>query len=94
MMRALDERCSGYVSYDRPDGGYFIWLRLLPDGLKSPEFAQLALTEGVSIVPGIVSMTKPELGLPYIRLAFSYVPQQDIFESIQRLGRAFEKATA
>ena len=94
MMRALDERCSKYIAYDRPDGGYFIWIRLQPNGLKSPEFAQIALTEGVSIVPGIVSMTKPELGLPYIRLAFSYVPQKDIFESIQRLGRAFEKATA
>jgi len=93
MMRALDERCAGYVSYDRPDGGYFIWVRL-PEGLKSPAFAEIALAEGVSIVPGTVSMTKPELGHPYIRLAFSYVPQKDIFDSIQRLGRAFEKATA
>jgi DNA-binding transcriptional MocR family regulator len=38
-------------------------------------------------------MTEPELGHPFIRLAFSYVPQRDIFEAIQRLGRAFEKAT-
>jgi 2-aminoadipate transaminase len=92
MMRALDERCSKYLSYDRPDGGYFIWSRI-PDGLNSPELAQIALSEGVSIVPGTVSMTEPELGLPFIRLAFSYVPQKDIFEAIQRLGRALEKAT-
>jgi 2-aminoadipate transaminase len=91
MMRALDERCSNYLSYDRPDGGYFIWLRL-PDGLKSPALAELALSEGVSIVPGTVSMTEPELGLPYIRLAFSYVPKSEIFEAIQRLGRSLEKA--
>lgn len=93
MMRALDERCAQYISYDRPDGGYFIWIRI-PEGLQSPAFAKTALAEGVSIVPGTVSMTEPELGHPYIRLAFSYVPQKDIFESIQRLGRAFEKATA
>lgn len=91
MMRALDERCGSHLSYDRPDGGYFIWARL-PEGLESPAFAELALTEGVSIVPGTVSMTKAELGLPYIRLAFSYVPQTDIFEAIQRLGRALERA--
>lgn len=92
MLRALEERCAGYLSYERPDGGYFIWLRL-PDGLESPSFAQLALSEGVSIVPGTVSMTKADLGYPYIRLAFSYVPQKDIFEAIQRLGRALERAT-
>jgi 2-aminoadipate transaminase len=92
MLNALDERCAGYLSYARPEGGYFIWARL-PEGLRSPDFARLALSEGVSIVPGITSMTEPELGFPYIRLAFSYVPQQDIFEAIQRLGRALEKAT-
>ena len=91
MMRALDERCAEYLRYDRPDGGYFIWLRL-PEGVRSPAFAELALTEGVSIVPGTVSMTDPALGLPYIRLAFSYVPQDQIFEAIRRLGRALETA--
>jgi 2-aminoadipate transaminase len=92
MMRALDERCAEFVRYDRPDGGYFIWMRI-PDGLKSPAFARTALEAGVSIVPGTVSMTEPDLGHPFIRLAFSYVPQRDIFEAIQRLGRAFETAT-
>jgi 2-aminoadipate transaminase len=92
MMRALDERCADFVQYDRPDGGYFIWMRI-PEGLKSPAFAREALKAGVSIVPGTVSMTESELGYPFIRLAFSYVPQQDIFEAIQRLGRAFETAT-
>jgi 2-aminoadipate transaminase len=91
MLRALDERCASHITYARPDGGYFIWARL-PEGLESPAFAKLALAEGVSIVPGTVSMTNPELGYPYFRLAFSYVPQEDIFEAIQRLGRALDKA--
>ena len=92
MLNALDERCSAYLSYARPEGGYFIWARL-SEGLRSPEFARLALEDGVSIVPGTTSMTKPEFGWPYIRLAFSYVPEKDIHEAIQRLGRALERAT-
>ncbi len=91
MLSALDERCSSYLSYARPEGGFFIWARL-PEGLRSPEFARLAMDEGVSIVPGTTSMAAPELGWPYIRLAFSYVPEKDIHEAIQRLGRALDKA--
>jgi 2-aminoadipate transaminase len=91
MLSALDERCTSYLTYGRPEGGFFIWARL-PEGLRSPEFARLAMEEGVSIVPGTTSMTEPQLGWPYIRLAFSYVPEKDIYEAIQRLGRALEKA--
>ncbi|MGI8553536.1 MAG: PLP-dependent aminotransferase family protein [Dehalococcoidia bacterium] len=91
MLRALDERCSSYVTFTRPEGGFFIWAEL-QNGAKSPELARIALAEGVGIVPGTGFMAEPELGKRYFRLAFSYVPEAQIFEAIQRLGRALEKA--
>ena len=91
MLRALDERCATRVTYTRPDGGFFIWAEL-PEGGDCMELLKAAQAEGVAVVPGMSYMVKPELGRRNFRLAFSQVPEDQIFEAIQRLGRALEKS--
>lgn len=91
MLRAMDERCSSRVTYSRPDGGFFIWGEL-PEGGDCMALVQAAREEGVAIVPGTSYMLQPELGRRNFRLAYSYVPEEQIFEAIQRLGRALEKS--
>jgi 2-aminoadipate transaminase len=91
MLRALDERCATRISYTRPEGGFFIWATL-PENIDAMDLVKATQDEGVAIVPGMGYMATPELGRHNFRLAFSQVPEEQIFDAIQRLGRALEKA--
>lgn len=91
MLRALDERCASMVTYTRPDGGFFVWADM-PEGSDCMKLLPAAAEQGVSVVPGTSYMATPDLGRRNFRLSFSYVPEDEIFEAIRRLGRALEQS--
>ena len=72
-----------------PQGGYFLWVEL-PAGTNGDRLAEMGIDEGVEISPGRLSFAGdgPD---NYIRLAFSFVPQEQIREGIEKLGRAWQK---
>lgn len=91
---ALRRYCSDYCTYQRPRGGFFLWLALRP-GLSSREVQRVANEKGVIVGQGPQFFVDPATATDHLRLAFSYVPYEDIEQGIQLLGEAMaEVATA
>lgn len=70
----------------RPDGGFFIWLRL-PDGVRAGDLTPAALSHGVEVLAGPRCFADGS-GDEYIRLAFSYASEEQIVAGVRRLGQA------
>ncbi|WP_322796115.1 PLP-dependent aminotransferase family protein [Tepidiforma sp.] len=83
---AIARYCAPYVSYTRPKGGFFLWLALRP-GLSSREVQLAANERGVIVGQGPQFFADGQ-ATNHLRLAFSYVPMEEIEEGIQRLGEA------
>jgi DNA-binding transcriptional MocR family regulator len=92
MLSALEERCSRYASWNRPLGGYFLWMDLA-ESVDPSALAEAARSLGVAFVGGRAFYPDGQ-GRGNIRLAFSFVNEQEIPEAIQRLGRALEQAAS
>ena len=72
-----------------PQGGYFLWVEL-PRGANGDRLAELGIEEGVEVSPGRLSFANdgPD---NFIRLAYSFAPETQIREGIEKLGRAWQK---
>ena len=92
MLSALDERCSRYAMWNRPEGGFFIWMTLA-EGVDPAKLADAARRLGVAYVNG-AAFHLDGGGRNKVRLAFSYVNENDIPEAVMRLGRAMEEAAS
>ena len=82
MLGALERELAGRASWNRPDGGYFLWLEL-PEGVDATELLRSASEAGVTFVPGADFGGPPSS----VRLAFSYVSPEEIDEGVRRLAR-------
>jgi len=92
MLSALDERCSRYATWNRPEGGFFIWMTLA-EGVDPAKLADAARRLGVAYVNG-AAFHLDGTGRNKVRLCFSNVSEADIPEAIMRLGRAMEEASS
>ena len=85
MLAALEATFPSTASWNRPEGGYFLWLEL--DGLDTVELARRAEEVGVAFVPGRgFFLPEAAAGRSSARLAFSYETPPRIVEGIQRLA--------
>jgi 2-aminoadipate transaminase len=95
MVAALEEHCAPYVRWRVPSGGFFLWLetdrRVQPSAIGG--LREAAAQEGVAYVSGDTFFADRS-GSRFIRLAYSFVGEQEIEEGIRRLGRALERALA
>jgi 2-aminoadipate transaminase len=89
MLAALDRELSGLVRWNRPEGGYFLWLEL-PESVDASELLSRAAEAGVTFVPGA------DFGGPAssARLAFSFVSTDEIDEGVRRLAGLVAAAPA
>lgn len=83
---ALSRYCSDYCSYVRPLGGFFLWLLLGP-GIAAADVQRAAAERGVIVGQGAQFFADANT-TNHIRLAFSYVPTEDIEQGIHLLGDA------
>ena len=89
MLEAMDEHFPEGVSWTRPQGGLFLWVRL-PDAVDAETLFHAALEEQVAFVPGYVFY--PDGGGRHtMRLNFSCMGPPQIREGIARLGRAIRR---
>jgi DNA-binding transcriptional MocR family regulator len=86
LMSALLARWLPAWSWDRPQGGLCLWVRL-PHG-SATEFAQVALRHGVSVVPGPVASADGSFG-DCLRLPFGQTAAA-LQEGVQRLAAAWD----
>jgi len=90
MTAALAEHCAPYVRWRPPSGGFFLWLET-GRRVQTEALREAAALEGVAYVSGDTFFVDRS-GSQFIRLAYSFVPEQEIEEAIRRLGRALKRA--
>ncbi len=90
MLKAMEEHFPPGMTWTRPQGGLFLWVRM-PEWMDSERLLQIAIEEKVVFVPGRVFYPGGNDGRNCLRLNFSYCPPPTIDEGIQRLGRAMRR---
>lgn len=86
MMAALDEYAPPGVEWTHPEGGFFTWLTL-PEGADAGALLPRATAAGVSYIPGASYFARGD-GRRNLRVAFSFLPPEQLVEGVRRLCRA------
>jgi 2-aminoadipate transaminase len=83
LVAALDAHLGDRVAYVRPEGGYFLWIRL--EGVDCDALADRAAEAGVPVVKGSSCFADPG-GADELRLAYSACRSEDMDEGVSRLA--------
>lgn len=86
----LQEHCSEFVTYRRPPGGYYFWLRMGAD-VNWQKAREAALSHDVYIRPGEM-MTLDGTGSEFMRMAFAHVHDDVLSRGVPVLGQALREA--
>jgi 2-aminoadipate transaminase len=89
MLAAMAQYFPDGVTWTRPQGGLFLWVRL-PDRVDTEKLFHIALDEQVAFVPGS-AFFPDNAGHNAMRLNFSCMDTVLIEEGIRRLGRAITR---
>jgi 2-aminoadipate transaminase len=84
MLTALEREMPKSVSWNRPEGGMFIWVQL-PAAIDSMKLLEQAVAQNVAFVPG-APFFADEAQRNTLRLSFVTVPPAKIDEGIARLA--------
>ncbi|GLU48618.1 PLP-dependent aminotransferase family protein [Nocardiopsis ansamitocini] len=88
MLTSLDALMPAGSSWTRPEGGFFVWVRL-PEGLDSKAMLPRAVGERVAYVPG-TGFFHGDDGRGNMRLSFCYPTPEQIREGVRRLVGVLE----
>lgn len=88
LADALDELRPLGLQFQRPQGGYFIWITL-PDQMDSARLLELAVQQGVRYQPGNRFSPGGTQG-GSARLCFAYYAEQELKVGASRLGLAIQ----
>jgi DNA-binding transcriptional MocR family regulator len=89
MMQALDDFMPAACTWNRPAGGFFVWLTL-PPGIDAKAMLPRAVTARVAYVPG-TAFFADGFGSGSIRLSFCYPTPERIREGVRRLAGVLEQ---
>jgi len=90
MVTAINHYLPASVSFDPPQGGLHLWLRL-PEDLSSDELLPLACQEGVAFAPASNFYPEGTGDLSWMRLNFVASSTDEIEEGTRRLGKAIKR---
>ena len=86
MLAALDDELGGRATWNRPGGGYFLWVDF-GQGVDAGDLLDRATEAGVTFVRGADFFPAGSGGTSSARLAFSYEPPERIAEGVRILAR-------
>jgi DNA-binding transcriptional MocR family regulator len=86
MLAALDDELRGRATWNRPGGGYFLWVDF-GQSVDAGDLLARATEAGVTFVRGADFFPAGSGGTSSARLAFSYEPPQRIAEGVRILAR-------
>lgn len=89
MLEALERYMPEGVTWTKPQGGLFLWVRL-PEHISADDMFQDAIKENVAYVIGSAFHVDGS-GKNTMRLNFSYPTPDEIEEGIKRLAKAIKK---
>jgi 2-aminoadipate transaminase len=87
MDTALRQYLPG-ATYQKPEGGYFFWVRL-PGDRGAQDLLERARTYRVRFQPGVRFSSQAGLQ-PYARLCFAYYEPDNLDQGIYRMAKALE----
>ncbi|CAN5567928.1 PLP-dependent aminotransferase family protein [soil metagenome] len=90
MIDALNREMPEGVRWNRPAGGFFLWLEL-PDRLTARALLPYAIENRVGFLPGYF-FYPDRRNTSAVRLGFTTLSDERIEEGIARLGRAIREA--
>lgn len=88
MEAGLRSELGDVLTWTKPDGGFFFWLRL-PAGSDAVALREVARQHKTGFQPGSAFISQDGLR-DYIRLSFAFYDEEKIGEGIQRLARVFK----
>ena len=89
ILAELAERMPEEVSWTVPEGGFFVWLTL-PEGRDAVRMLPQARRRGIDYLPGTAFFCNGG-GRQYIRLAYSYVTDEETARGIQILSEVIQE---
>ncbi len=89
MLTAMDEYFPAGVTWNRPQGGMFLWVTL-PEHMKAMDVLTAAVTHDVAFVPGDPFFADGS-GKNTLRLSYSKPSSDTIREGIRRLGEVLHE---
>jgi 2-aminoadipate transaminase len=89
MMQALDDFMPPACTWNKPTGGFFVWMTL-PPGIDAKAMLPRAVTARVAYVPG-TAFFADGFGSGAIRLSFCYPTPERIREGVRRLAGVLEQ---
>ena len=92
-MDLLDKYCAPEITYDKIDGGLFIWCKL-PKGVNMPEFVRKAIDNKVCVVPGNAFLTDENAESDGFRINFSTPTDEQLEKGIKALGSLIKSYNA
>jgi DNA-binding transcriptional MocR family regulator len=88
MHDSLQTEFGDLANWQRPDGGYFFWVRFA-DGVDTAAFRERAGELQTGFQPGYVFSSGGKLR-NFLRLSFAHYSEDDIREGIARLRTVFD----
>lgn len=90
LLAGLERELADLCVWSRPPGGLFLWLRV-PDDVDMGRLVELAAADGFHFATGQSFHVRRE-PVPYLRLAFGHVPDEDIEAGIPVLAKNIRAA--
>ncbi len=88
MCEQIDKYLLDYVTYNKPEGGLFVWCELKGD-IDMAAFCKKALENKVAVVPGSSFMIDSQ-NINCFRMNFSNPSDEDIIKGMQILAKTAE----
>ena len=89
-MDLLDKYCAPAITYQKIDGGLFIWCDL-PESVDMPSFCKEAVLNKVCVVPGNAFLTDETQTCNSFRINFSTPTDEQLEKGIKILGELANK---
>lgn len=89
-LQALNDFAPPGMSWNEPEGGFYIWCHL-PPGVKGETLLRVCRNTGVGFVPGEAFFTDDNNGNDYIRISYSRCHPTEIRTGVERICASVRK---
>jgi len=86
MLESAKTHLTGLAEWNVPQGGMFLWMKILGLADTHPMIMKRALKKDVILLPGREFMTDPSKPCPYVRAAFSLATPENIDRGFRNLA--------
>ncbi|XP_021962290.1 kynurenine/alpha-aminoadipate aminotransferase, mitochondrial [Folsomia candida] len=85
MVASVEKHLKGLAEWNLPQGGMFLWMRMLHVEDTYEMVMERGIGEKIMLLPGREFMARREDHCPYLRAAFSVIPEDEMDEGMERL---------